>query len=66
MGEAEEMNVVAGKGARREFAVVVALAVVGVALVSLVAFTPWYDPSGQDVGGALTGQAASFLKFLLP
>jgi hypothetical protein len=40
------MNVAVGKGAaRRELAIIVALASVGVALVSLVAFTPWYDPS---------------------
>jgi len=30
--------------ARRELAIVLSLAVAGVALVMLVAFAPWYDP----------------------
>ncbi len=33
--------------ARRELAIVLALAVLGLVLVSAVAFTPWYEPTGH-------------------
>jgi hypothetical protein len=63
------MDVAAGTGARREFAVVVILAVLGVALVSLVAFTPWYEPSGSGEAAAVAGQvreqASTLFGFLL-
>lgn len=36
------MNVAGG--ARREWAVVVLVAVAGIAMASLVAFAPWYEP----------------------
>ncbi len=38
------MNIAIGSAARRELAVVLALAAFGVALVLLVAFAPWYEP----------------------
>jgi hypothetical protein len=37
--------------ARRELAIVVALAVFGLALVFVVAFAPWYSPTGLDDAG---------------
>ncbi len=39
------MDVASGRGARREWALVVLVAVAGVALASLVAFAPWYEPT---------------------
>jgi hypothetical protein len=33
--------------ARRELAIVLALAVLGLVLVSAVAFMPWYQPAGH-------------------
>jgi hypothetical protein len=33
------------RGARREWAFVVLVAVAGIALASLVAFAPWYEPA---------------------
>ncbi len=39
------MWVAFGRGARRELAMVVLVAVVGIALASLVAFAPWYEPA---------------------
>jgi hypothetical protein len=38
------MNTGFGRAARRELAVVLALAFCGIALVLLVAFAPWYEP----------------------
>ena len=38
--------------ARRELGIVVALAVFGLALVLVVAFAPWYVPSGSGGAGA--------------
>jgi hypothetical protein len=38
--------------ARRELALVLALAACGIAVVLLVALAPWYDPVGSGVGGA--------------
>jgi hypothetical protein len=38
------MWVAFGRGARRELAMVVLVAVAGIALASLVAFAPWYEP----------------------
>ncbi|MEV4707245.1 hypothetical protein [Actinoplanes sp. NPDC049316] len=38
--------------ARRELAIVVALAVLGLCLVLVVAFAPWYASSGYDGAGA--------------
>jgi hypothetical protein len=38
--------------ARRELAIVVALAVLGLAVVFLVAFAPWYAPHGPRDAGA--------------
>jgi hypothetical protein len=40
--------------ARRELAIVVALAALGLAVVFLVAFAPWYAPQApRDAGGQL-------------
>lgn len=38
--------------ARRELAIVVALAVFGLGLVLVVAFAPWYDPVSTGDAGA--------------
>ena len=38
------MDAAIGRAARRELAVVLALALFGIALVLLVAFAPWYEP----------------------
>ena len=37
------MNARSGRAARREFGVVVAVALAGIVLASLVAFAPWYE-----------------------
>lgn len=37
------MKAPSGRAARREFAVVFAVAVLGIVLTSLVAFAPWYE-----------------------
>jgi hypothetical protein len=48
-GTAVPVSGAAGKAARREFAVVLALAAAGVALASIFALTPW-QPDGVDPG----------------
>jgi hypothetical protein len=45
------MNTAMGSAARRELALVIALAVFGVALVLVVAFAPWYEPMMARTGG---------------
>lgn len=37
--------------ARRELALVLAVATCGIAVVLLVAFAPWYDPVGAGMSG---------------
>ena len=38
--------------ARRELAIVVGMAVLGLCLVMIVAFAPWYAPAAQGGAGA--------------
>lgn len=45
--------------ARRELGIVLALAVLGLALVLLVAFTPWYGAAGAGGAGAAVVQTYS-------
>jgi hypothetical protein len=49
------MSAATGKAARREFGVVVAVALSGIALTMLVAFAPWYESpmSVQQGGGSV-------------
>jgi hypothetical protein len=42
--------------ARRELGIVVALAVLGLGLVLIVAFAPWYAPEGARDAGATVVQ----------
>ncbi|GID95839.1 hypothetical protein ACFQFC_28010 [Amorphoplanes digitatis] len=42
--------------ARRELGIVVALAVLGLGLVLIVAFAPWYAPAGARDAGATVVQ----------
>ena len=46
-----------GNSARRELAVVVMMAALGIVLVSLVAFTPWYDADGTQQLTVVAGHA---------
>ncbi|WP_250003022.1 hypothetical protein [Actinoplanes sp. M2I2] len=51
-----------GPSARREFGFVLALAVLGIALVIVVAFAPWYPAVGDaapDVGPTLWQQVSA-------
>ena len=50
------MNARSGRAARREIAVVVAVATCGIALASLVAFAPWYDSTVVPGNGAVIDQ----------
>jgi len=59
------MDVAVRGTARRELAVVVALAVIGVGLVSLVAFTPWYDPEGVRQATVSAGRLVDHLLNVL-
>jgi hypothetical protein len=45
------MSTAMGSAARRELALVLALAAFGVALVLVVAFAPWYEPMMASTGG---------------
>jgi hypothetical protein len=59
------MYVAFGKGARREFAIIVALAAAGIVLASLVAFTPWYDGLSTVSFTTLAEQAVAGAGVLL-
>jgi hypothetical protein len=50
------MDIGIGRAARRELAVVVALACCGVALALLVAFAPWYEPMVAGSAGTSVGE----------
>jgi hypothetical protein len=45
------MDTTMGRAARRELAVVFGLASLGIMLVLLVAFAPWYEPVMAATGG---------------
>src|SRR4051794_27939431 len=59
------MDVAVRRSARRELAVVVAMAVFGIALVSLVAFTPWYSPDAVHSAAVSAGRLVDQLLNLL-
>jgi hypothetical protein len=52
------------RGARREWALVVLVAVAGIALASLVAFAPWYEPAHLTTEAGQTEQATNVTKLL--
>ena len=52
-------------GARREWALVVLVAVAGVVLASLVAFVPWYEPASLATPEAVPAERAADLTAFL-
>ena len=51
-GEAAAGSIAVVRAARRELAIVLALATSGIALAVLVAFAPWYQPAAHGGTGA--------------
>ena len=63
------MDARSGRAARREFGVVVVVALLGIVLTMVVAFAPWYElavapapdavPAAVPIGAVLDGSAAA-------